>query len=97
MMTEKVLETLKQAKLELRNAESIHAGINIAKERMKNILYNYKDELIEMAVQFIPMSDENRELREAQAEDSKEINALRKKLAALEASSTEQKKAKPKE
>lgn len=97
MMTEKALETLKQAKLELRNAESIRAGINIAKERMKNILYNYKDELIEMAEQFIPMSDENRELREAQAEDSKEINALRKKLAALEAPATEQKKVKPKE
>ena len=68
----------------LRNAESTGMLVREERERMKNVLFNYKDEILE-AIAIADEADEKIKVLELQLDDSdKELAELEKELKALQ-------------
>ena len=54
------------------------SGVSVAKERMKNLLFNYYDALVQAAVDNVSLREEVKSLDEALQEADKENDELRK-------------------
>lgn len=54
------------------------SGVSVAKERMKNLLYNYYDALVQAAVDNVSLREEVKSLDEALQEADKENDELQK-------------------
>lgn len=83
-MTKEMIVSLSAAKQAQVSAKASQSGVSVAKERMKNILYNYYDELIQAALDNITLREENEALEIALQESDDENQSLRKSLSKYE-------------
>lgn len=74
----KIIEEMTNAKAEYVAAQTRGAGIAGAKERMKNIAFNYYDQLIDAAKENISLREEVESLDEALANADEELKELKK-------------------
>ena len=75
----KIIEEMTNAKAEYIAAQTRRAGIVAAKERMKNIAFNYYDQLIKAAQENISLREEVDSLDAALADADEELKKLKKK------------------
>lgn len=87
MITEAVVSELYTAILRYKQAIDRNGGISFEKERVKNLLFNYREEILDMMTNFKKAdeeaekdSSELEELREKVAVQGKMIETLTKKL-----------------
>lgn len=93
-MTADKITSLSAAKSALISAKASNAGVSVAKERMKNLLFNYYDDLIMSALESMNLKEEVESLEAALEESDQENAKLRKELKsqAETSSSTRMKK-----
>ena len=84
MMTAEMIESLSKAKHELISAKARNSGVVAAKEKMKNLLFNYHEELVNLAIENKRLINENKTLEAALEETDQENDELRKKLKETE-------------
>ena len=82
-MTPEKINSLSSAKLALISAKASNAGVSIAKERMKNLLFNYYEDLISTALECVSLKEEVASLEAALEESDQENADLRKELNEL--------------
>ena len=85
MITDAVVSELYTAILRYQQAIDRNAGISVEKERVKNLLFNYRDEIYEMMANTgrstaVDTTDELEGLREKVAVQERMIETLTKKL-----------------
>ena len=85
MMTPEAIEAISKAKHDLVSAKARNSGVMAAKEKMKNLLFNYHDDIVKMAMEFQNLQDEVSVLEGALEESDLENNELRKELKELKA------------
>lgn len=83
MMTAEKIDALKRARMELVEARARGSGMVAARERMKNLLFNYSDELVAMAVENEKLKADVAMLEAALEEGDQENNDLRRQLKEL--------------
>lgn len=90
MITATVMEEFDRAKLRFIQATQRGAGISIEKERMKNLMYNYYDDILETlkegektTAEIENLKQENALLRNAVVDLTAKLNA-KKKMSAKE-------------
>ena len=64
MITDKVIEEFDSAKLRYQQAKIRNAGISFEKERLKNLLFNYYEDLLKAAKDLVAEQQENDNLRQ---------------------------------
>lgn len=74
-----MIKEMMDAKMEYIAAQTRRAGIVAAKERMKNIAFNYYDQLIKAAQENISLREEVDSLDAALADADEELKKLKKK------------------
>lgn len=85
MDMKKMVKDVQDQAFRLRNAESTGMLVRDERERMKNVLFNYKDEILE-ALAMADEADEKIKVLELQLDDSdKELAELEKELKELKA------------
>lgn len=72
-MTPEMINSLSSAKMELISAKARSSGVNVAKERMKNLLFNYYEDIIQFVLEAKSLQEEVEAL-EAGLEDSDNEN-----------------------
>ena len=82
MITTAVVEEMFTALLRYRQAVDRNAGITLEKERVKNFLFNYRDDIYEMAAGHAESESRIAELEEKVALQEKMIESLTQKLNA---------------
>lgn len=83
-MSPETISAISKAKHDLVSAKARNSGVLAAKEKMKNILFNYCDELVELAVENQNLRREIEALETALEESDHENDELRAKLKAAE-------------
>lgn len=84
----KMLEELRNAKIAYVSALASRSGVAAAKERMKNILFNYYEDLISLSEENEKLREENESLNVALQEADEDLTkaeAELKKLASKKA------------
>lgn len=74
-----MIKEMMDAKMEYIAAQNRRAGVSAAKERMKNIAFNYYDQLIKAAQENISLREEVDSLDAALADADEELKKLKKK------------------
>ena len=74
-----IIKEMTDAKMEYIAAQNRRAGVSAAKERMKNIAFNYYDQLIKAAQENISLREEVDSLDAALADADEELKKLKKK------------------
>lgn len=87
-LTPEIISKQAEAKQRFISAKASNSGINMAKEQMKNLLFNYFDELIDAAIEIGKLREENDMLDAALRESDREIDRLRDEIAELSAPHT---------
>lgn len=80
MITTEQIGELSSARMDLVVAKASGTGISIAKERMKNLLFNYYDDLINAAINSIQLSQDVQSLENALEESDQENKELRDRI-----------------
>ena len=88
MMTPEKIKTLIKANMDLRAAQGRNSGVQAAKERMKNLLLNYYEDLIELAVLNQKLTTEVEILNGALEEADRDYNELKQELKTLKKEKT---------
>lgn len=89
-----MVESLGRAKQEFITAKARNSGVAVAKERMKNLLFNYYDPIVQALLENAKLKEEN-DMLEASLEDTdKENDELRAKIKELEEQPVSPKKSK---
>lgn len=84
-MTPEMIEAISKAKHNLVSAKARNSGVIAAKEKMKNLLFNYHEDIVKMAMEFKSLQDEVSVLDAALDESDRENDQLRKELKELKA------------
>lgn len=82
-MTADKISSLSAAKSALISAKASNAGVSVAKERMKNLLFNYYEDLIAAALECANLKEEVASLEAALEESDQENADLRKEIKEL--------------
>ena len=77
------IAALFSAKNTLITAKAANAGVSLAKERMKNLLFNYCDDLVNTALEYGKLKEEVESLETALEESDQENAQLRKEIKNL--------------
>ena len=80
MLTEKALQEFDSQKRRYEQAKNRNAGISFEKERLKNLLFNYCDDLLSVAEDIQKVQEEKKELQEKVDVLNKSVEVLTKKL-----------------
>ena len=83
-MTPEMISSLSSAKMELISAKARSSGVNIAKERMKNLLFNYYEDLIQAALENVSLKEEVSSLEIGLDESDNENKKLRQEIQGLQ-------------
>lgn len=83
-MTREAIESLSKAKRDLQAAKARNSGMTAAKEKMKNLLFNYYEDLVSLAEENEKLKADVAMLETALSETDQENDELRKKLKAAE-------------
>lgn len=79
-----IRDALSSAVMGYKSAVSTNVGISPAKEKLKNLLFNYREDLILAAVENVELKKENEALNAALADSDDEIDELRHKVREFE-------------
>lgn len=91
MITAEKIEAISKAKHELISAKARNSGVMAAKERMKNLLFNYCDDLVNLALENQRLNSEIESLNVALEEADQEYNELKLELKKERAKNAESK------
>lgn len=92
MITEKALEEFNSARIRYNQAKNRNSGITFEKERLKNLLFNYHEELLDSAKEIAQLQNEIEGLRQQNSILNTSVETLTKKLNDL---NRQKKKASP--
>ena len=95
-MTADKISSLSAAKSALISAKASNAGVSVAKERMKNLLFNYYEDLIATALECANLKEEVESLEAALFESDQENAELRKEIKELKSQTDTSSSARPK-
>lgn len=79
-----IRDALSSAVIGYKSAVSTSVGIGPAKEKLKNLLFNYRQYLVLAAVENVELKKENEALNAALVDSDDEIDELRHKVRELE-------------
>lgn len=85
---DKMIDEILDAQIELQRAKARSSGITVAKERMKNLLYSYCNDLIRIACENKSIMEENTSLQTALDESDEENKTLRDEIKKLREQNT---------
>ena len=91
MITAEKIEAISKAKHELTSAKARNSCVMAAKERMKNLLFNYCDDLVNLALENQRLNSEIESLNAALDEADQEYNELKQELKKERAKNAESK------
>lgn len=83
MMTSEMILEIEKAGRELRSAKKRGSGVTAAKEKMKNLLLNYCDDLLALAEENKRLAEEVKVLETGLEDSDRENDELRKEIKKL--------------
>ena len=83
-MTSEQIQAINKARQEVKAAKGRNSGLQAAKEKMKNLLFNYCDDIVRLTADYQKLQQERDALSVALDEMDLENDELRKRLKAAE-------------